>query len=164
LYDQIYKGLKDPEQKKPLVEEMNYHIDESLKINPNYSAALIMKAAVSAARFDVDGHQLDRLFHEFEYVLEKIPYNTNFRTFLDQYMVYLDGSNADKYIPFCHRVGYEYFFKQKKDNKAAIHFLKYGFDRQTEDYRILSAMAEVYTAMGDKVKAAEMQKRADAAK
>jgi transposase-like protein len=79
-------------------------------------------------------------------------------------MVYLDGSNADKYIPFCHRVGYEYFFKQKKDNKAAIHFLKYGFDRQTEDYRILSAMAEVYTAMGDKVKAAEMQKRADAAK
>jgi hypothetical protein len=94
--------------------------------------------------------------------LEKVPYNTNFRPFLDQYMVYLDGSNADKYVSFCHRVGYEFFFLQKKDNKTALHFLQYGLDRQTEDIRILDAMARVYTAMGETAKAAEMKKRADA--
>jgi len=161
LYDQVYKGIKDKEQKKAMVEEMDYHITESLRINPNYGAALIMKAAVAAARFEQD-HQLDRLFHVFEGIIEKIPYNSNFRNFLDQYMVYLDGSNSDKYVSFCHRVGYEYFFQKKKDYKTALHFLQYGLDRQTEDLRILTAMEEAYTAIGYKDSAADMKKRADA--
>ena len=161
LYEQQYLGLKKNEDKMPLIEEMDYHINESLRINPKYGAALIMKGAVAAARFEQD-HQLDRLFHVYEDILEKIPYNTNFRNFLDQYMVFLDGSNSDKYVSFCHRVGYEYFYQKKKDYKTALHFLQYGLDRQTEDIRILDGMAEIYTVVGDKVKAAEMKKRADA--
>lgn len=161
LYEKVYSGLKSKEEKKPLVDEMEYHINESLRINPKYSAAMIMKAAIAAGRFEQD-HQLDKLFHVYEDLLEKIPYNTNFRNFLDQYMVYLDGSNSDKYVSFCHRVGYEYFFKKKQDYKSALHFLQFGLDRQTEDIRILDAMAEVYTATGDRVKADEMKKRADA--
>jgi hypothetical protein len=161
LYEQQYLGLKKKEDKMPLIEEMDYHINESLRINPKYGAALIMKGAVAAARFEQD-HQLDRLFHVYEDILEKIPYNTNFRNFLDQYMVFLDGSNSDKYVSFCHRVGYEYFYQKKKDYKSALHFLQFGLDRQTEDIRILDGMAEIYTVVGDKVKAAEMKKRADA--
>ncbi len=161
LYERQYVKLKKGEDKKPLIDEMEYHINESLRINPKYGAALIMKGAIAAARFEED-HQLDKLFHVFEDILEKVPYNTNFRPFLDQYMVYLDGSNSDKYVSFCHRVGYEFFFLQKKDNKTALHFLQYGLDRQTEDIRILDAMSRVYTAMGETAKAAEMKKRADA--
>ena len=92
---------------------MEYHIKRSLEINPNYTAALIMRSAVAVARFDLD-HQLDKLFHEFEYVMDRIPYNTNFRDFVDQNMKYLDGSNSDKYVSFCHRVGYEFFYQKKK--------------------------------------------------
>ncbi len=158
IYDHKYRETKDKEAKKPLIAEMDYHIKEALKINPNYAAALIMKSAVATAQFEQD-HQLDKLFHEFEYIIEKIPYNTNFRSFLDQYMVYLDGSNSDKYISFCHRIGYEFFFKKKKDYKTALHFLQYGLDRQTEDYRILDGMAEVYTAIGDTAKANQMKQR-----
>lgn len=161
LYDQKYKQLKDKAEQKALAQEMDYHIKESLRINPNYTAALVMKVAVAAAIFEQD-HQLDKFFHQVEDVMDHIPYNNNFRTFLDQYMVYLDGSNSDKYISFCHRVGYEFFFKKKKDYKTALHFLQFGLDRQTEDIRILDAMAEVYTALGQTDKAAEMKKRADA--
>jgi len=163
LYDQVYKNVKKKEEKKALVEEMDFHINESLRINPQYGAALIMKSAVAAARFEQD-HQLDRLFHVFEDIIEKLPYNTNFRKFLDDYMVYLDGSNSDKYVSFCHRVGYEYFFQKKKDYKTALHFLQYGLDRQTEDIRILSAMEEAYTAIGYKDSAADMRKRIEAQK
>jgi len=158
LYDNKYRAIKNMEAKKPLIAEMDYHIKEALRINPNYSAALIMKSAVATAQFEQD-HQLDKLFHEFEYIIEKIPYNTNFRSFLDQYMVYLDGSNSDKYVSFCHRVGYEFFFKKKKDNGTALRFLQYGLDRHTEDFRILEGMAEVYTAVGDTAKANEMKQR-----
>lgn len=163
LYDNKYKLTKDKAEKEMLVDTMEYHIKEALRINPNYSAALIMKSAVAAARFDLD-HQLDKLFHQFEAVLEKIPYNNNFRSFLDQYMVYLNGANSDKYIAFCYRAGYEFFYKQKKDYQTAVKFLQYGIDRQTEDIRLLESMSEVYKAMGETAKSAEMQRRADAQK
>ncbi|MCC6281478.1 MAG: hypothetical protein IT262_12810 [Saprospiraceae bacterium] len=163
LYKDQYTAVKskDVSVKGPIVDTMEYHINRSLQINPDYGAALIMKAAVAAARFDID-HQLDKFFHEIEYVMEKIPYNPNFRDFLDKYMVYLNGSNADKYMAFCHRVGYDFFFKKKNDAKTAEKFLIYGLNRQYEDIRILDDLTEVYTALGNTTKAAEMKARADA--
>jgi hypothetical protein len=161
LYKNAYQKNKDPLKKAPLLDTMEYHINRSLEINPNYGAALIMKSAIVAGRFEQD-HQLDKLFHEFEYILEKIPYNTNFRDFLDQYMKYLDGSNADKYVAFCHRVGYEFFWKKKKDPQTALKFIQYGIDRQTEDIRLLDEASEIYAAIGDNAKATEMKARANA--
>ena len=163
LYKDQYVPIKngDPAIKKPLVDTMEYHINRSLQIYPDYGAALIMKGAVAAARFDLD-HQLDKFFHEMEYIMEKIPYNPNFRDFLDKYMDYLNGSNADKYLAFCHRAGYEFFFKKKNDAKTAEKFLLYGLNRQYEDIRILDDLTEVYTALGNTAKAAEMKARADA--
>lgn len=163
LYKEVYLKEKNPAVKAKLVDTMEYHIQRAIKINPNYGAAQTMRAAVAAARFEQD-HQLDKFFHEIESIIEKIPYNTNFRDFLDQYMKYLDGSNSDKYVSFCHRVGYEYFYKKKQDFSTALHFLQFGLDRQTEDIRILEALADVYTAMNDQPKAAEMRARANAAK
>ncbi len=163
LYKDVYQKTKDPMVKAATLDSMEYHINRSLEINPNYSAALVMKAAVVAGRFEED-HQLDKLFHEFEYIMERIPYNTNFRDFLDSYMKYLNGSNADKYLAFCHRAGYEFFFQKKRDGQTALKFLQYGIDRQTEDIRILEDAAEVYTALGQTDKAAEMRARAQASR
>lgn len=163
LYTDKFLKAKDKSEKAQLVEEMDYHIKRSLEINPNYGAALIMKSAVATSRFEQD-HQLDRLFHEFEYILEKIPYNTNFREYLDKYMKYLDGSNSDKYISFCLRVGYDYFLKKKNDPRGALHFLAFAHNRQTDDARVFSAMAEAYEALGDTKSAQNMRAKAEAAK
>lgn len=163
LYTDRYLTEKDPAIKRALVDTMDYHIKRALEINPNYSSALVMRSAVAAAIFERD-HQLDKFFHEMEYIAAKIPYNTNFRDFLDQYMKFLDGSNSDKYVSFCHRLGYEFYWKEKQDPKAALHFLEFGLNRQTEDGRILQAMAEIYRTTGEPNKAAEMQARYEAQK
>ncbi len=161
LYQEKYLKIKDEKLQEPYVDTMEYHINKALEINPDYGAALIMKSAVAAARFEQD-HQLDKFFHELTYIMEKIPYNTNFRNFLDQYMKRLEASNSDKYVPFCHRTGYDFYFKKKNDAKTAKVFLEYGLNRQTEDIRIFKALQEVYTALGETDKAAYMA--AEAAK
>lgn len=163
LYEEKYVPSKDPAERKRLVEEMEYHVKRSLEINPTYGAALIMKFNVAAARFDID-HQLDKFFHVAEDVLEKIPYNATFRKNLAAYLKYLDGSNADKYMAFCYRVGYEYFWKKKNDPTAALFFLEFGLNRQYEDIRTLESIAEIMEATGDPVQAAGFRARANAQK
>lgn len=163
IYKEKYQKEKNITIKAPLVDTMEYHIKRSLEIYPNYSSALIMKAAVAAGRFELD-NQLDKLFHEFEYVLEKIPYNTNVRTFVDQYLDYLNGSNADKYMAFCYRVGYEFYFKKMKDPKTGLHFIEYALKRQMNDIRTFESAAEIYKALGDTPRAAQMEQAAAAAR
>jgi hypothetical protein len=163
LYEERYVKEKDEAEKKRLVTEMEYHIKRSLEINPNYGAALIMKFNVAAARFQID-HQLDKFFHVAEDVLEKIPYNATFRQNLAAYLKYLDGSNADKYMAFCYRVGYEFFWKKKNDSTAALFFLEFALNRQYEDIRTLESIAEISEATGQKAQAAEFRRRAEAQK
>lgn len=163
LYEERYTGEKNQAERKRLVEEMEYHVKRSLEINPNYGAALIMNFNVAAARFEID-HQLDKFFHVAEDVVEKIPYNPTLRKNLDAYLKYLDGSNADKYMSFCYRVGYEFFWKQKHDGEAALYFLEFALNRQYEDIRTLESMAEISEALGKKEQAAGFRKRAEAQK
>jgi hypothetical protein len=161
IYENVYQPLQRSPERLPWIDTMEYHIKRALEIYPNYSAALVMKGAVTAARFEQD-HELDKCLHEFEGILEKIPYSTNFRTFLDSYLEYLDGSNADKYVSFCKRVGYDLYYKKLRDAKTAQHFLEFGLNRQTEDVRILDALVEVYNTLGERAKAEQMKARAAA--
>ncbi len=161
LYTDRFLKEKDNMVKKALIDTMDFHLKRALEINPNYASALVMRSAVAAAQFEQD-RQLDKFFHEIEFIANKIPYNTNFRDFLDQYMKYLDGSNSDKYVSFCHRMGYDFYWKEKQDPTTALHFLEFGLNRQTEDPRILQAMAEIYRTTGNEAKAAEMKARFEA--
>jgi hypothetical protein len=164
IYQDIYLPSKDPAEKDRWLDTMEYHINRSLQINPDYASALIMKAPIAAARFEKT-RQLDKLFHEFEAIAEKIPYNKNFRDYLDAYIKYLRGAaNNDKSAAFFHRMGYELYFQKKKDYDTALRFLQYGVDLQTEDIRILTDMAEVYQAKGDAAKAQEYRERAERAR
>lgn len=156
IYKERFLKEKDKAVKKVLVDSMAYHIRRSLEIYPDYSAALIMKSAVAAGQFEQD-NQLDKLFHEFEYVLEKIPYNSNVTSFVDQYMEYLNGSSPDKYMAFCYRVGYELYFKKLKDPKTGLKFIEYGLKRQMDDARMFNSAADIYQALGNSAKAAEMR-------
>ncbi|MCC6462938.1 MAG: hypothetical protein IT260_20890 [Saprospiraceae bacterium] len=163
LYENQYLKTKEPVEKARLVDTMEYHINRSLEINPDYGSALIMKGAIAAARFEED-HQMDKLFHEFGILLEKIPNNANFRPFFDKYMLYLanNGGNPNKINAFCYHWGYEYFYQQKKDTDNAIKVLEHALPTQSEDERVLNALSEVYAAIGNTQKAAEMKARAEA--
>jgi hypothetical protein len=161
IYKETFTKLKTKEEKAPWVDTMEYHINRSLQIYPEYGAALIMKAAVDAARFEQDG-QLDKLFHGFEIVLEKIPYNTNVRTFIDQYMEYLNSSNPDKYLSFCYRTGYLQYYKKLRDPKTGLHFMEFALKRQWEDKRTYESAAEIYQALGDGQRADAMRAKAQA--
>ncbi|MBK9338009.1 MAG: hypothetical protein IPM98_16270 [Lewinellaceae bacterium] len=163
LYENVYLKTKDPELKKRMVDTMEYHINRSVEINPNYGSALVMKGAIAAARFEQD-KQMDKLFHEFGILLEKIPNNSNFRPFFDEYMKYLatSGGNPNKINAFCYRMGYEYFFQEKQDLKNAVAVLEHGLPTLVENERVLNALSEVYTAAGNPQKAAEMKARAEA--
>ncbi|MFN0173259.1 MAG: tetratricopeptide repeat protein [Saprospiraceae bacterium] len=163
LYEEKYVKTKNREEKERLVTQMEYHVKRSLEINPNYGAALIMKFNVAAARLDLD-KQLDKFFHVAEEVLEKIPYNATFRKNLAAYLKYLDGSNADKYMAFCYRAGYEFFWKKKNDPTAALFFLEFALNRQYEDIRTLESIAEISEATGNAAMAAEFRARANAQK
>ena len=164
IYENIYLKTKDQAEKAKWVDTMDYHINRSLEINPDYGSAKVMKGAIAAARFEED-HQMDKLFHEFGILMESIPNNANFRPFFDKYMRYLakNGGNPNKINSFCYRIGYEYFFKEKKDNENAIKVLELALDTQSEDERVLRALSEVYGASHDRIKAMEFQNRADKA-
>lgn len=164
LYEDRYLSKDiNPTEKAKLVDTMEYHINRSLEINPNYGSALVMKGAIAAARFEQD-KQMDKLFHEFGILLEKIPNNANFRPFFDKYMKYLatSGGNPNKINAFCYRMGYEYFFKEKKDTNNAIAILEFALPTQWENERVLNALSEVYASIGNNEKAAEMKARAEA--
>lgn len=165
IYESFYKDMKNDAEKAPWVDTMEYHINRALEINPKYGSAWQMKSAIVAARFEQD-HQMDKLFHEFDIILDKIPNNAAFRKFFNEYMRYLatSGGNPNKINAFMYRVGYERFWQQQKDAKTALQFLEYGLLTQMEDERVLAACAEIYQATGNAAKAAEMRQRAAASR
>jgi hypothetical protein len=165
IYQDQYLKEKDPTIRRALVDTMDYHIKKSLEINPNYTSSLSMVGAIATARFELD-NQLDKLFNEFDYVLHKIPYHTNTRKFIGEYMRYLKnkGANPNKFATFCHRIGFDFYYREKKDVKSAMEYLTYGLEINTEDERILQDLVTIYTENGDKANAEVMQKRLDATK
>lgn len=163
IYQDIYQQLKTKEEKGPWVDTMEYHIRRALEIHPDYGAALVMNAAVAAARFDLD-IQMDKLFNEFNYCMDKIPNNANLREFVDKYIRYLakNGGNPNKVNAFAFNNGYERYYKKLKDTNYAILLMEGALLNQTEDVRLLDGLAEIYQSTGNAAKATEMKNRANA--
>ncbi len=165
LYQEVYNKLTTKEEKLALVDTMYVHIKKALEIYPNYGSAWVMYCNTAFAQFDQD-HQMDRLFHELTYCLEKNPYNALMRNNIDIYMKYLatNGGNPNKIVAFAYRIGYEEFYQKRKDIKSALQFLTYGDMAQWHDPRLYDALVEVYTAANQPQKAAEMKAKGDAAR
>lgn len=144
VYQELYTKASDPAEKIRWVDTMEVHIKKALEINPNYGSAWVMRANIAWARFDQD-HQMDRFFNELTACLEKNPGNTMMRNNIDQYMRYIatKGGNPNKINAFAYRMGYEYFYQQRKDKKSALQFLEYGAMTQTNDERVMTALAEL---------------------
>jgi protein O-mannosyl-transferase len=165
LYQEVYSKATTKEEKLALVDTMAVHIKKALDIYPNYGSAWVMYCNNALARFDQD-RQMDRLFNDLSYCLEKNPYNTLMRSNIDLYMKYLaqNGGNPNKIVTFAYRIGYEEFYQKRKDIKSALQFLLYGDMAQWHEPRLYDALVEVYTAANQPQKAAEMKIKGDAAR
>lgn len=161
VYQELYAKTVIQEEKLRWVDTMEPHVLKALEIYPNYGSAWVMRANVAGARFDAD-HQMDRLFNEWSYCLEKMPYLTLMRNNMDIYMKYLctSGGSPQKIASFAYRMGYEMYFKTLKDPKSAIQFMEYGVLAHGADARFYNAFAEVYDAARLPQKAAEMRAQA----
>jgi hypothetical protein len=165
IYQEKYALATSKEEKLMWVDTMEVHVKKALAIHPTYGSAWVMYCNIALARFDID-HQMDRLFHELTYCLEKSPYNNLMRDNIDAYMKYLatGGGNPNKICTFAYNIGYEEFYKKKKDIKSALQFLGYGDMANGHDPRVYDALVEVYTAAGQPQKAAEMKAKGDEAR
>jgi len=163
IYENFYQKSKNPTEKARWVDTMEYHINRSLEINPSYGSALVMKGAIAAARYE-QNKQLDSLLQSFRMLMERIPNNANFRPFFNEYMKYLANGSGEprKISEFVYRLAYDYFFREKKDLPNAAAILELLLGTLAEDERLLRALADVYSAMGESGKAAEMRQRAEA--
>lgn len=161
IYQEKYAKATDDAERIMWVDTMEFHVKKALEIYPQYGAALVMTANIAIARFKID-HQMDKLFHELTYCLEKAPNHEMLRGNIDNYMKYLatKGGNPNKINAFAYKMGYEEFWLKRKDAKSAIQFLEYSVLTGTLDARALNALAEVYTATGQPQKAAEMRAKA----
>lgn len=167
LYEQRYRKIQDDTSaatapaRKALVDSLNTYIDRSLEINPGYRLAGTMKIALAVARYRED-RNLDKMLREFETLIKNQPYNGDMLTNLLNVLRSLKGSDPNIYNFFCHRVGFGFYFKQKYDLNGAAEFLNLALNNYPLDRTLIQDLLDVYTAMGDQGKMAEMKARLQA--
>jgi hypothetical protein len=134
LYTIEYPNIKDPLQKEKVVDSMEYYIRRSLAIYPDYEQALHMKTVILAARYEID-HKIDTLLTGFEEILKKIPDYGPVLDNVSSYVKYLFSVDANRAANFCKRVGYEFYYKKRKDLSNALRFLQMCIDMNSRDQR-----------------------------
>jgi len=146
-----------------LLEEINGYINRSLEINPGYRLAGTMKVEVAAAKFR-ENRQSFSLLTDLEDIILKQPYNGDMLVQLLAVLRALKGVDPDPdiYNRFCFRIGYDFYYKQKGDMNGGIEFLKLALDNHPQDPVAMQGLMEIYTVMGDQIKAADMHQRLQA--
>ena len=167
LYEQRYRKIQDDSSasaapaRKALVDSLNTYIDRSLEINPGYRLAGTMKITLAVARYRED-RNLEKMLGEFETLVKNQPYNGDMLTNLLNVLKSLKGSDPNLYNFFCHRVGFEFYYKQKYDLNGAAEFLNLALNNYPLDRTVIQDLVDVYTAMGDQGKVAQMNARLQA--
>jgi protein O-mannosyl-transferase len=158
VFQERYQLAKDPVEKARWVDTMEIHIKRALEINPVYGSAWVMRANIAGARFDLD-RQMDKLFNEFSYCLEKAPYVNMLRGNVLSYIDYLakNGGNPNKINVFAYRIGYEFYFQKLNDPKSGIEFMEAGLKTELADERLYQALADLYTRTNQPDKAARVR-------
>ncbi len=153
LFD-IYKGETDATRKNDLLDQVDFYINRSLEIYPNYFSANTMKSGVIAEIYKRD-HDLDKLlngFYEVLMVKSNLP-------FVSEYMEYLKTrEDRNKILDWCHRVGMG--FTQKGNWNTALKWLDFGLGIAPGNKQMLQDIGTVYQTSGNPNKAQEYFNRA----
>lgn len=122
-YSLYIAGLEteDPVRKDSLFQRARPYVEKALEIYPNYTDALTAKAGLLTQEYknDQDLNKLFNSFYEIQY-LGPISY-------VDTYLDYLEKRiNAEVMASFYHRLGFELFFKTKRDPQRALSYIQKG--------------------------------------
>lgn len=159
LYQAKYANIIDPTEKLKLLDHIEGYVNKALTIYPMYENAMHMETVVIGERFKVD-HNTDRLLKDFETIIRKIPNNIPSKDNILSYSRYAIKLDSKKLADFCYKIGYEFYFKERKDAKTALQYLEVCSNANYNDPTILNATAEVYEASGNKTKADQLRKMA----
>jgi hypothetical protein len=148
LYEK-YKDQPNSEEKKQQMLLAGYYAKQAIKIHPNYKNANLMRAGCAAElyKFDYDVPTLLAVFKE-------VMANRPDLDYLRQYMQYMNenqtqGTMTDWYYD----VAYTMLFKEKRNIRWSIEFLKLAHDHDRQNPDILMALVEVYLAAGNSAEA-----------
>lgn len=150
-------------ERKVVIASMEQYVDRALNIYPDYRLAVTLKANVSTARYRQD-KQLDKLLQDFESLIQRQPMNGDMLIIALDVLKSLKGSDPNLYNAFCHRIGYNLYFKQRYDLNGALEFLNLALANYPQDEQIVQDLLEVYTATDSTPKIIDMQQRLKALK
>jgi protein O-mannosyl-transferase len=158
IYNEKFTPERDPRVKALWVDTMEYHVKKALEIYPDYGSAWVMRGNIAFARFDVD-KQMDKLFNELTYCVEKSPYNTMLRNNILAYIKYFaqSGGNPNKVNAFAYRIGYEYYYQKLKQPALAAEYMERGILTGLPDDRLYAGLAEVYDRLNKPADAARIR-------
>jgi len=122
-YSLYVAGLEteDPVKKDSLFQQARPYVDKALEIYPNYTDALTAKTGLLTQEYKND-QDLNKLFDSFYEIQNMGPI-----AYVDTYLDYLDKRiNAQVMASFYHRLGFELFFKTKRDPQRALSYIQKG--------------------------------------
>ena len=122
-YSLYVAGLEteDPVKKDSLFQRARPYVDKALEIYPNYTDALTAKTGLLTQEYKND-QDLNKLFDSFYEIQNMGPI-----AYVDTYLDYLDKRiNAQVMASFYHRLGFELFFKTKRDPRRALSYIQKG--------------------------------------
>ncbi|MFK8102703.1 MAG: hypothetical protein AB8G15_09265 [Saprospiraceae bacterium] len=130
---QQYKDMPPSAEKEAMLTDINYYINEALRINPNYGSAMTMKSGVVAELYKRD-NDLEKLLNEFYALLSKkrnLP-------FIETYLKHL-GTNSgspQRIVDFCYQVSELY--RQKNYRTYGLKYVNIGLGINPADTRLLN--------------------------
>jgi hypothetical protein len=136
---------QDDARKQEILDEAVFYLDRSLKIYPAYRDALNVYAGVLSSRYLLDG-KIDVLLDGFFQILtkNKPPQVDNFLNWLNY-----QESHQEELANFYFRTGYEYYFRQLKNDAEAEKYLGFGYRVAPDSVLILEALGDFWLAHGD---------------
>ncbi|MBL0015194.1 MAG: DUF1736 domain-containing protein [Bacteroidetes bacterium] len=128
---------KDVAKKQALYDEAWPYVNKALEIYPGYTDAHTCRDGIAAGRYQIDG-DINKLLPYFENTLRTAPVD-----FVDQYLDYLSkrGQHVTELTDFFHRVGFGYFWTEKKDAARARKYLEMGLRMAPGDARLIGDLA-----------------------
>ncbi|MCD6354009.1 MAG: hypothetical protein J7L95_00520 [Prolixibacteraceae bacterium] len=131
LYD-VVRAEKDLAVKKQIIDEANRHIKRSLKIYPEYTDALKMKAGFAAEVYKID-KDTDKLLKAFAEILK-----VRHIAYVDEFLNWLEP-RTDKNLmaDFYFNAGYKIMAVGKHNYKFALNYLQKGIKLQPNNKKLL---------------------------
>lgn len=122
----------DREKKRALYDEAWPYVNKALEIYPEYSDAHTCRGGIAAGYYQLD-NDVNKLLSTFEATLKTSPV-----AFVDQFLNWLVGRqrHTTELAAFFHRVGFEHFWKVKRDAATARKYLNMGLRAAPSDAQL----------------------------